>query len=180
MHIGLVPPGRTVLCRGTKGKFLRMSGRDALVQLEDGRRVYWAETTDVELLTEVEEVQENLLPRLQAELQRLEAYTTGKYAQLGLTAETPCIELPKVFHSTLVTRALGERPDDAIVCRRCTSEYCVKAEHLFWGTRSDCQRDMCLRGLAKPSGKQVTAADIAARIVRLRARITRVMAKLTS
>lgn len=179
MHIGLAPPGRTVSSGGNVGKFLRMSGGDAIVELKDGRRVMWSEYTEVELLSDEEEIQENILPALEAELLRLERFAIGKYAPLGLVAETPCIELPKQFHAMFIRGALGVQPSDAILCRRCISSLCIKADHMFWGTRSDCQRDMCLRGLAKPAGKQVTAATIALRIVKLRARITRVNNKLS-
>lgn len=177
MHIGLLPPGRTVICGSLRGKFLRMSGSDAIVELDDGRRVMWSEKTDVQILEDVEEVLENKLPKLLAELTRLENFAIGKYAQLGLTVTTECTPLPKLLHPPFIRGALGEQPEDAIVCRRCTNELCIRADHLFWGTRSDCQRDMCLRGVARPSGKQVTATDIALRIVRLRRRISRLTEK---
>lgn len=180
MQIGFVPQGRTVKIGNTKGKFLRMCGSSALVELEDGRRVQWSDATDVELLSDVEEVQENCIPRLEAELARLEGFTVGKYAQLGLKAETPCVELPKQLHPTFIRGALGEQPSDAVLCRRCNNRLCVRGEHLFWGTRSDCQRDMCLKGLARPSGKKVEVEQILLRITKLHLRLSKLRSKLNS
>lgn len=173
MQIMFVPPNRTVISGSTSGKFLRMSGPDAIVELKDGRRVMWSGATEVELLPDSVEIQENTLPKLEAELARLEHFSRGKYAMLGITVDTECVELPKQMHSVFVTAALGEQPPDAILCRRCSSKGCVRADHLFWGTRSDCQRDMVLRGLARPSGKQVTAVELVERILSLRERISR-------
>lgn len=180
MQIAGVPQGRTVKCGELVGKFLRMSGSDALVELDDGRRVYWSGATEVGVLSDVEEILENRIPELEAELARLENFTRGKYAQLGVAVATPCTEVPKRLHAVFVAAALGARPEDAVVCRRCSTKLCVRADHLFWGTRSDCQRDMCLRGVAKPSGKTVTAFDVAARIVRVRLRLSRLRAKSQS
>lgn len=180
MRVTGVPQGRTVKCGGQIGKFLRMSGSDALIELDDGRRVHWSNATEVELLSDREEILENKVPVLEAELARLESFTRGKYAQLGVVVTTPCIVLPKGVHAIFISAALGVRPDDAIVCRRCTSRLCVRADHLFWGTRSDCQRDMCLRGVARPGGKPVTALQIASQLVRVRLRLSRLLAKSQS
>lgn len=180
MQIGFVKPNHTVKCGELSGKFLRMSGPDAIVELTDGRRVAWSGTTEVEVLSEVEEIQENWLPTLEAELERLKQFTVGKYATLGILPEGLCIELPKTLHSVFIKAALGERPEDAVVCRRCNNKLCIRGNHLFWGTRSDCQRDMCLKGIARPSGKKVTAADIALRIVRLHTRVQKLKLQLVS
>ena len=178
MQIELVKPGRTVAIGSTAGKFLRMSGRDALVELNDGRRVMWSGATEVDILTDAQEAEENWIPRVEAELARLENFTVGKYSPLGVPVTTPCTELPKQLHSVFVGAALGDQPEDAVVCRRCVNKLCIRADHLFWGTRSDCQRNMVLLGTAKPSGKQVTAVQIAARIVKLKLRLTRLRADL--
>jgi hypothetical protein len=177
MQVAFVPPNRTVTCGSVTGKFLRMSGSDALVELKDGRRVMWSAATDVTMLEDREEIEENVLPRLEAELARLESFTRGKYAQLGVPVETPCVELPKALHAVFVAAALGQRPPDAVVCRRCVTKLCVSAGHLFWGTRSDCQRNMLLQGLSRPSGKPVTAIVIAEKMIRLRLRVTRLRAR---
>lgn len=177
MQIAFVQCGRTVRSGSRSGKFLRMCGSEALIELDNGKRVMWSGASEVELLEDYEEVRVNVLPRLEAELTRLENFTEGKYAKLGITADTPCAELPPQLHSVFVTAAIGDRPEGAILCRRCTTRLCVRADHLFWGTRSDCQRDMVLRGLSRPSGKQVTLEELALRIVRLRQRITRERAK---
>ena len=177
MQIAEVSPNRTVSSGGLKGKFLRMCGQDALVELTDGRRIMWSGSTDVQILTDEQEAEENILPRLQTELARLESFTEGKYAQLGVAVETECILLPAMLHPPFVQAVIGDRPVDAVLCRRCLSRLCVRADHLFWGTRSDCQRDMILRGVAKPSGKSVTAVGVAAKIVKLRLRISRLTAK---
>lgn len=180
MHIAFVKPGNLITCGDASGRFLRMSGPDALVELDNGVRVMWSGATEVSILTGAEEIEENYLPRLEAELARLEGFTIGKYATLGLTVDTPCIALPKPLHPPFLRGGLGERPVDAIVCRRCSTKLCIRADHLFWGTRSDCQRDMCLRGVARPSGKQVTVVNIALQIVKIRLRISRLTAKLIS
>ena len=173
MQVALVRAGRRVAVGDLTGRFLRLSGSDALIELDSGKRVMWSGSTEVDVLSDEEEVTENVLPRLEAELARLTAFSVGKYAQLGVVVSTPCLELPKFLHPPFVRGALGEQPEDAVVCRRCGKKFCVRADHLFWGTRSDCQRDMCLRGVAKPSGKQVTAVTVAAAIVKLHLRISR-------
>lgn len=178
MQIALVKPGRMVAIDESTGTFLRLCGSDALVELANGARVMWSGTTEVEILTDEEEIVENELPKLEVELARLENFSVGKYAPLGVVVITPCTELPKTLHSVFVLAALGAQPIDGILCRRCGKKSCVRADHLFWGTRSDCQRDMVLRGAARPSGKQVTLVELAARIVRLRSRISRVRGKL--
>lgn len=180
MQIVFVKPGNTVICGASRGVFLRMSGPDAIVQLDSGKRVMWSGTTEVEVLSEQEEIQENSLPKLEAELARLQQFTEGKYAKLGVIVETECAILPREVHQIFILAALGEKPVDAILCRRCGKKLCVRADHLFWGTRSDCQRDMCLRGVAKPSGKQISPMTIASKIVRLHLRIARLRHKLTS
>lgn len=174
MRVDCVKPGQTVICGARKGRFLRMSGSDALIEMRDGSRVMWSGATEVDTLEEAEELTENCIPKLEAELARLEGFTIGKYAKLGLTVSTECIVLPKSLHPPLIRGALGEQPKDAIVCRRCSTKFCVRADHLFWGTRSDCQRDMVLRGVAKPSGKQASAITVAAKIIQLRLRLSRV------
>lgn len=172
MQIGFVGQGRTVACGEAVGRFLRMSGPDALVELRDGRRVMWSAATDVEVLEDHEELEVNVLPRLEAELARLEGFTVGKYAELGVQVSTPCAEVPKYMHEAFVA-ALGDRPSDAILCRRCSTKLCIRMDHLFWGTRSDCQRDMILRGVARPRGKTVTLEEVVLRRAKLRLKIRR-------
>lgn len=174
MQVALVKPGRRVVSGHTVGRFLRMCGSDALVELVDGRRVMWSGATEVDTLTDAEEVVTNVLPKLEAELARLLSFTEGKWAPLGVVTTTPCTELPKQLHAVFVVAALGPQPEGAIVCRRCATKLCIRADHLFWGTRSDCQRDMVLRGVSRPYGKQVTGATIATAVLRLRSRITKV------
>jgi hypothetical protein len=173
MQIGLVPPGHFVKCGNTIAQFLRLSGPDALVETLDGKRLTWSQATEVILFQVEEHEEEDRLPKLEARLRELENFATGKYAQLGIAVDTPCTELPKSLHPIFIQAALGEQPEDAIVCRRCTTKLCIRADHIFWGTRSDCQRDMCLRGVARPSGKKVNALQIATQIVRLRFKISR-------
>ena len=178
MQLWLAKPGQTVICGQTRGKFLRMSGSDALIELPNGSRVMWSCATEVETLDAVEELTENCIPKLEAELARLEGFTVGKYAKIGIPVSTPCTEVPKLLHAPFIAAALGKQPEDAIVCRRCSTKLCIRADHIFWGTRSDCQRDMVLRGVAKPSGKQVSAMQVAAKIVQIRVRLSRVRAML--
>lgn len=177
MQVGFVSQGRIVKCGDATGRLLRMSGSDALIELDTGKRVMWSGATEVEILDDVEEILVNHIPRLEAELARLLSYTEGKYAKLGIVATSLCTELPKKFHSLFIRAALGKRPKDAIVCRRCISKLCINTAHLFWGTKSDCQRDMVLRGVAKPSGKHVTPELIEKRITRLRARLSKLVNK---
>ena len=177
MQVAFCPLGRLVMCGGATGRFLRMSGSDALIELDNGRRVMWSAATEVEVLTDTEEVVQNVLPRLEEELARLESFSVGRYAELGIAVDTPCIELPKSFHEVFVHAALGEQPADAVLCRRCSSGLCIRADHLFWATSSDCQRDMCLRGVARAGGKKVTAETVALKIVKLRVRISRLKVK---
>ena len=178
MQIAAVQPGRFVKLGETLALFVHMSGEDALVELANGSRVMWSGQSDVAVVADVRVERRNLLPKLKDRLKKLEAFAEGKYAQLGQEVGTPCTPLPKELHGVFVTVALGPRPEGAVVCRRCRNKLCIRADHLFWGTRSDCQRDMCLKGNAKPSGKTVSAIHVARRIVRLRARVERMEAKL--
>lgn len=177
MRLAFVQPGQTVAAGPSIGRFLRMSGLDALIELRNGSRVIWSGATDVQILSEQEEV-ENCIPRLEAELARLSSFTEGKYAKLGLTVDTECIVMPKALHLPFIRGALGEQPEDAIVCKRCSTKFCIRADHLFYGTRSDCQRDMILRGVAKPSGKQVSVLQVARKIVKIRLRLNRLKNEL--
>lgn len=171
MIISKVTPGSTVRCGTTIAKFIKLSGPDALVELRNGTRVIWTAATEVDIVEA--DATEDRLPKLKAELARLEQFAIGTYAPLGVAVDTPCAPLPIQLHNMFVTAALGARPEGAILCRRCNDNLCIRADHLFWGTRSDCQRDMCLRGVARPSGKKVTALEIALRVVKLRKRIAK-------
>ncbi len=180
MQLGFVKPGQTVICGAQVGRFLRMSGSDALIELRNGSRVMWSGATEVGTLSEEQEITEDSIPRLERELARLLRFTEGAYAQLGIKVDTPCTILPKSLHPAFVKAALGLRPADAIVCRRCPTKFCIRADHLFWGTRSDCQRDMVLRGVAKPSGKAVSAIEVVTKILKIQNRLTRLRQKCSS
>lgn len=177
MQIKHLAPGATVKCGDTVATFLRMSGTDALVMLSNGKRVAWSSASPVEIVEAVAATEVDDLPRLRDRLATLLRFSEGKYAKLGVSVDTPCTPLPKNMHEVFVAAALGVRPSDAIVCRRCTTRLCIRADHLFWGTRSDCQRDMVLRGVARPRGKSATLVELLARIARLQRRITRLEQK---
>jgi len=170
MNITLVTPGCSVKCGNVIASFIKMSGMDALVELRNGSRVMWSNSIEVEVVEDAE-VKVNRLEVLKAKLVWLENFAVGKYAQLGLTASTPCAPVALQLHALFITAALGSRPEGAVLCRRCSNRQCVRADHLFWATWSDCQRDMCLRGLARPGRKRVSAVDIAMRTIQLRGKI---------
>lgn len=173
MQISELTAGQVVRCGDTVATFLRMSGTDALVMLANGKRVAWSAAAPVEVVNEVAIPEVDDLPRLQERLASLLRFSEGEYAKLGVAVTTPCTPLPKALHATFVAAALGARPVGAIVCRRCSTSLCIRADHLFWGTRSDCQRDMVLRGVAKPRGKSVSMSELVIRIARLQRRISR-------
>jgi hypothetical protein len=106
------------------------------------------------------------LEELNRQLAMSLTYSTGKYAELGITPTTPCV-VP-IGYSTQLRDAvavtnLGPRPRDARVCHRCSTPDCITPDHLFYGTSSDMVRDAVLRGKrGKPADPVTLRSMIAA------------------
>lgn len=156
-----------------------MCGGDAKVEL-DGRVLYWSAASEVTLLPKdpvAKETRQKYLDRIAkalARIEQLETFHIGKYVPvLGIKPTTPCVEVddPRVRLATrefTVRNAIGERPEDAVLCHRCDNDRCIRGDHFFWGTHADNIRDCVLKGRHRAGGRVSKIPDPAEEVPRLR------------
>lgn len=111
------------------------------------------------------------LKELRRQLAVSENYKSGKYAELGVTVSTPCVELDgfTVSMRAAAVQLLGPRPPDANVCHRCSSPRCFAKDHLFYATPSEMVRDSKLRKGARtadPDQLRTMIEGVLRRIIR--------------